>query len=106
MATGSVEFNVNWDNFPADKKADFQAKMKTVENEVKAKGAKKVFDCSTFTVNGAALTTYSADTDGDFAGDTEAIVTEGTLSYFNESAYCSAPYFDVNIDGINLPAQN
>ena len=106
MATGSVEFNVNWDNFPADKKADFQAKMNAVEAEVKAKSAKKVFDCSTFTVGGQPVTSYMADTDGDFAGDTEAIVTEGSVSYFNESAYCSAPYFALDIDGINLPAQN
>ena len=105
LATGSVEYNVNWDNFPADKKADFQAKVKAIENEVKAKGAKKVFDCSTFTVGGQPVTTYMADTDGDFAGDTEAIVKDGSLSYFNESAYCSAPYFALDIDGINLPAK-
>ena len=61
-------------------------------------GSLKVFDTDTFTVNGQPLTTYLADVDdaGDFVGETEA-VSDG---YFHESEYRSAPYFDVNIDGI------
>ena len=104
VASGSVEYNVNWDNLTKDatKLADYKAKFAAVEKDVKEKGAAKVFDCATFKVNGAALTTYQADTDGDFAGDTEAIVTKDGVSYFNESAYASAPYFNVKIDGINL----
>ena len=58
-------------------------------------------DCSTFKVNGAALTTYKADTDGDYKGESEVIVTKDGVSYFNESALASAPYFDIDIDGIN-----
>ena len=102
--SGSVEYNVNWANLTADatKLADYKAKYEAVEAQVKAKGAAYVFDCSKFTVGGAALTTYQADTDGDFAGDTEAIVTKDGVSYFNESAFASAPYFNVKIDGINL----
>lgn len=38
------------------------------------------------------------DTDANFTGDTEA-VKDG---YFHESEFRSAPYFDVQIDGINL----
>ena len=108
IASGSVEYNVNWDNLTKDasKLADYKAKFAAVEKDVKEKGAAKVFDCSTFTVNGAALTTYQADTDGDFQGETEAIVTKNGVSYFNESADASAPYFNVEIDGINLKNRN
>ena len=104
MATGSVEYNVNWDNLPADKKDEFRGKLDAVENDVKEKGAAKVFDCSTFKVNGQNLTSYKADTDGDFAPDTEVIATSGSVKYFDESHFCSAPYFDIDIDGIVLPA--
>ena len=104
VATGSVEYNVNWDNLTKDatKLADYKAKFAAVEKQVKEKAAAKVFDCSTFTVEGKALTTYKADTDGDFQGETEAIVTKDGVSFFNESADASAPYFNVKIDGINL----
>ena len=107
VATGSVEYNVNWDNLTKDatKLADYKAKFEAVEKQVKEKAAAKVFDCSTFTVEGKALTTYKADTDGDFQGETEAIVTKDGVSFFNESADASAPYFDVRIDGINLKNQ-
>ena len=104
VASGSVEYNVNWDNLTKDatKLADYKAKFAAVEKQVKEKAAAKVFDCSTFTVDGKALTTYKADTDGDFQGETEAIVTKDGVSFFNESADASAPYFNVKIDGINL----
>ena len=104
IATGSVEYNVNWDNLSKDaaKLAAYKEKFAAVEKDVKEKGAAKVFDCSTFKVEGKALTTYLADTDGDFQGETEAIVTKNGVSYFNESADASAPYFNVRIDGINL----
>ena len=74
--------------------------------EVKAKlldGSLKVFDTTTFTVNGKTLDSYMADVDdmGDFAPETEAIAN----GYFHESEYRSAPYFDMFIDGItNLDA--
>ena len=104
VASGSVEYNVNWDNLTKDatKLADYKAKFEAVEKQVKEKAAAKVFDCSTFTVEGKALTTYKADTDGDFQGETEAIVTKDGVSFFNESADASAPYFNVKIDGISL----
>ena len=63
-------------------------------------GTVKVFDTKNFTVDGKALTTYTADVDTDaaFTPDTEAIKD----GYFNESADSSAPYFNVKIDGIKL----
>ncbi len=69
--------------------------------EVKAQleaGTLHVFDTSTFTVKGEKLTSYMADVDTDdkFTPDTEAIAD----GYFDESAKRSAPYFDIDIDGI------
>ena len=63
-------------------------------------GSIHVFDTSTFTVEGATLDSYMADveSDADFAPDTEAIAD----GYFHESEFRSAPYFNINIDGINL----
>ena len=62
------------------------------------KGEIHVFDCSTFTVKGEALTSYMADVDTDdaYTPDTE-VVHDG---YFSESEFRSAPYFDLEIDGI------
>ncbi len=75
--------------------------------EVKAKlldGSIKVFDTANWTVKGETLTTYMADvdTDADFTKDTEAI-EDGV---FYESKHRSAPYFDVEIDGITLLDRN
>ena len=71
--------------------------------EVKAKlvdGTLNVFDTNSFTVNGEKLTEYLADVDdmGDFKGETNVIKN----GVFYESEYRSAPYFDINIDGITL----
>ena len=64
------------------------------------KGEIHVFDCSTFTVKGETLTSSKADVDTDpnYTPDTEAIVD----GYFAESTFRSAPYFDLQIDGIKL----
>ncbi len=71
--------------------------------EVKGKlesGELKVYDTSTFTVNGETLTSYLADVDdaGDFVPETE-VIKDGE---FIESSFRSAPYFDIKyIDGIS-----
>ena len=77
----------------------------TVEKleEVKAKlvaGEIHVFDTATFTVKGQPLASYMADvdTDDNYTPDTE-VIADG---YFHESEFRSAPYFDVDIDGITL----
>ena len=64
------------------------------------KGEIHVFDCANFTVKGETLTSYQADVnaDSDNTPDTE-VVHDG---YFSESEFRSAPYFDLQIDGINL----
>ena len=85
-------------------------------DEVKAgllDGSIKVFDCSTFTVtvtdelNANAtvdadghLTAYLADVDGDYVGDTDVIVDGAFVE--SGADFRSAPYFDVQIDGIEL----
>ena len=63
-------------------------------------GEVHVFDTSAFTVKGKELNSYVADvdTDAEYTPDTE-VITDG---YFHESEYRSAPYFDLQIDGINL----
>ncbi|MDI9591306.1 MAG: BMP family ABC transporter substrate-binding protein [Acidobacteriota bacterium] len=96
LATGSVQLtDVN----------EAVAAKGTVEKieEVKAgleDGTIRVFDTSTFTVDGKTLDSYEADvdTDPDYTPDTE-VVSDG---YFHESEFRSAPYFDLKIDGIEL----
>ena len=55
---------------------------------------------STFTVDGKEVTEYDADvdTDPEFKGDTN-VIEDGA---FMESKFRSAPYFDLEIDGIEL----
>lgn len=82
--------------------------VKAEVEKVKAKlldGSLKVFDCSTFTVGGETLTEYMADVHPDPdptnpIPDTQVIKTENGVTYFAESEFRSAPYFDVRIDGI------
>ncbi len=63
-------------------------------------GSVHVFDTATFTVKGETLTSYLADvnSDVDYVHETE-VIADG---YFHESEYRSAPYFDLQIDGITL----
>ncbi len=63
-------------------------------------GTLHVFNTDTFTKDGAKLDSYLADVDTDeaFTPDTE-VISDG---YFHESEKRSAPYFDLQIDGITL----
>lgn len=85
--------------------ANTEAKL----NEVAAKlkdHTLRVFDTAKFTVNGEHITSYRADVDSDEerTPDTEVIKTDETtgITYFAESEFRSAPYFDIDIDGITL----
>lgn len=61
-------------------------------------GTLHVFDVSTFTVGGEAVTSaFATDTDGDWVNDTDEAVFDG---YFHESYFQSAPAFALRIDGI------
>ena len=79
--------------------AGTQDKIDEVKAQLEA-GEIHVFDTSAFTVKGKALDSYKADvdTDPDYTADTE-VISDG---YFHESEFRSAPYFDVQIDGIEL----
>ena len=96
IATGSVKLTEVNEQAAA---AGTQEKIDEVKAQLEA-GTLHVFDASTFTVDGATLDSYMADVDTDAAyeGDTEVIVD----GYFHESEYRSAPYFDLQIDGITL----
>ena len=98
------------------------AKLEEVKAALEA-GEIHVFDTANFTVEGKTLDSYMADvdsdanytadtavvktldsyqadvdTDPDYTADTE-VIADG---YFHESEYRSAPYFDLQIDGITL----
>ena len=72
-------------------------KLAELEEQIRS-GELQVFDTSTFTVDGAEMTSCMAiDTDGDFVADSEDAVFDGA---FHESYFQSAPYFTLQIDGI------
>ncbi len=97
VGTGSVELSAVNEQAAA---AGTVAKLEEVKAAL-ADGSVKVFDTASFTVNGETLTSYLADVDdmGDFVGETEVVID----GEFAESTFRSAPYFDINIDGITLP---
>ena len=94
IATGSVELTEVNEAVAAE---GTQAAIDEAIAKIEA-GELHVFDTKTFTVDGEELTSYLADVDdmGDFQGETE-VVADG---YFHESEFRSAPYFDLDIDGI------
>ncbi len=79
---------------PGTAEAIEEAKAKMLSGEL------KVFDTAAFTKDGAKLESYLADVDTDpaYTPDTE-VISDG---YFHESEFRSAPYFDLQIDGITL----
>ncbi len=113
LATGSVVLTDVNTKVAAEGTAEAiaEAKAKLESGEI------HVFDCSTFTTKAddkmnefkvdylkvdadGHITSYMADvnTDEAYTGDTE-VIKDG---YFAESESRSAPYFDLQIDGINL----
>ena len=96
LDTGSVQLTELNENVAAEGTA---AKLEEVEAGLKD-GSIHVFDTSTFTVDGKTLDSYKADVEADEAYEHETeVISDG---YFHESEYRSAPYFDLQIDGINL----
>ena len=96
LATGSVKLTDLNTNVAAEGTQEaIDAAIAKLES-----GELKVFDCATFTVEGKALDSYMADvdTDADYTPDTE-VIENGA---FMESKFRSAPYFNLNIDGIKL----
>lgn len=97
LETGSVALtDLGQAAAPGTKEAIESAKADLISGKI------NVFDTATFTVEGNKLDSYMADvdTDANYEGDHEVI----TNGYFNESGegFRSAPYFNLNIDGISL----
>ena len=93
LQTGSVELSaLGTACAPGTAEAIEAAKQKIINGEL------EVFATSTWTKGGQVMTSYMADVDSDaaFTGDTE-VIKDGA---FLESEYRSAPYFDIDIDGV------
>ena len=96
IATGSV---VLTDVNTAVAAAGTVEELAKITEELK-NGTRNVFDTANFTVGGSALTSYKADVDTDAAFEKDTEVIENGV--FFESKFRSAPYFDLQIDGIKL----
>lgn len=98
LETGSVALTELGKNAPA---AGTQEAIDAAKADIIA-GKIKVFDTATFTVEGKTLDSYMADvdTDANYEGDHEVVID----GEFVESGadFRSAPYFNINIDGIEL----
>ena len=98
LSTGSVVLSDLGTVAPAEGTAE-AIEAATADLEA---GKIHVFDVTTFTVDGQQIDSYEADvdTDADYTPDHEAIVD----GYFDESGdgLRSAPFFNLQIDGINL----
>ena len=103
-AVGITELGESCAEGTAEYVADIEAQIKD--------GSLHVFDTSKFTVGGEQVTTAECDLSFlDFTSDPPTVVYEGetvdaiTDGYFAESAFRSAPYFTLRIDGITEDAE-
>ena len=96
LQTGSVVLTELNDAVAASGTAEKLEEVKAALED----GSLQVFDINTFTVNGEKVESFMADvdTDADYTPDTE-VIENGA---FQESTKRSAPYFTLQIDGINL----
>ena len=96
LQTGSVVLTELNDAVAASGTAEKLEEVKAALED----GSLQVFDINTFTVNGEKVETFMADvdTDADYTPDTE-VIENGA---FQESTKRSAPYFTLQIDGIDL----
>ena len=99
LETGSVMLTELGKNVAAGTQEKLDEVLTGLKN-----GTINVFDTSKFTVKGETLTSYKADVDydADFTKDTEVIEN----GIFMESKFRSGPYWDIEIDGINLLDRN
>ena len=94
MDMGAVVMTALNENIAAPGTAE---KLAEVEEAIR-NGELNVFDTAAFTVAGAELTNaFALDTDGDYVPDAEEAVFDGA---YHESYFQSAPYFALQIDGI------
>lgn len=108
IADGSVELSALGNAAVAGTEAVLNTYKAALQN-----GTKKVFDTSLFTVSAyvgdqfAELTnvTFDADTKvltGAKKNEFDVVKTVNGITFFDESTVRSAPYFDIDIDGIAL----
>lgn len=95
LSTGSIEFSTVNLRVAAGTEEAIISAINNIKN-----GKIHVFDTQTFTVNGKHLSSYKADVipDDSFEPDTEVIYN----GYFHEQEKRSAPYFNIQIDGITI----
>ena len=96
LATGSVVLTDVNEKAAAEGTAEAIADAKAKLED----GTLFVFDTANFTVEGKTLDSYMADVDSDAAYEKDTEVIENGI--FMESKFRSAPYFDLQIDGITL----
>ena len=96
LATGSVVLTDINEQAAAEGTAEAIADAKAKLED----GTLFVFDTANFTVEGKTLDSYMADVDSDAAYEKDTEVIENGI--FMESKFRSAPYFDLQIDGITL----
>ena len=99
LETGSVVLTEMGKNVAAGTQEKLDEVLTGLKN-----GTINVFDTANFTVKGETLTSYMADVDfdTDYTKDTEVIEN----GIFMESKFRSGPYWDIEIDGINLLDRN
>lgn len=108
IADGSVELSALGNAAVAGTEAILNTYKAALQN-----GTKKVFDTSLFTVSAYAGAQFAELTDVTFDADTKALTgakkngfdvvkTVNGITFFDESTVRSAPYFDIDIDGIAL----
>lgn len=108
IADGSVELSALGNAAVAGTEAILNTYKAALQN-----GTKKVFDTSLFTVSAYAGGQFAELTDVTFDADTKALTgakkngfdvvkTVNGITFFDESTVRSAPYFDIDIDGIAL----
>ena len=96
LATGSVVLTDINEQAAAEGTAEAIADAKAKLED----GTLFVFDTANCTVEGKTLDSYMADVDADAAYEKDTEVIENGI--FMESKFRSAPYFDLQIDGITL----
>ncbi len=111
FAEGSVQLTeLNRDAFLTETYYNYAAT--TIADTIAEGSMNEIFSSYSMTKDGQPITSYMADVHSDaaFTGDTQVIKTigEGEHAYyvFQESKFRSAPYFDIIIDGIKVPAAN
>lgn len=108
IADGSVELSALGNAAVAGTEAVLNTYKAALQN-----GTKKVFDTSLFTVSAYAGGQFAELTDVTFDADTKVLTgakknefdvvkTVNGITFFDESTVRSAPYFDIDIDGIAL----